>query len=191
MPDWSICAMRCAWNGSCGYNAEALPRCLMDRPSDAPNVVRWAAIIFGSEQVQRGIRISEFSGPSPPWADFVAVRPFRREFIRRPLAERGVDGRQEVLPMTETARVLVLDTIRQQVHKFVMYNFLYDGVSADIDDDASLLEIGVIDATGILELTLFVEDIFGVRVPEADLVPENFDSVNNIARYIARNYVAS
>lgn len=93
--------------------------------------------------------------------------------------------------MTETARVLVLDTIRQQVHKFVMYNFLYDGVSADIDDDASLLELGVIDATGILELTLFVEDIFGVHVPEADLVPENFDTVNNIARYIARNYVNS
>lgn len=123
-----------------------------------------------------------------------AVRPVGSEHVQCIISEqvlRGMDGRQEVLPMTETARVLVLDTIRQQVHKFVMYNFLYDGVSADIDDDASLLEMGIIDATGILELTLFVEDIFGVRVPEADLVPENFDSVNNIARYIARNYVNS
>lgn len=89
--------------------------------------------------------------------------------------------------MTETVRALALDTIRQQVHEYIMHNFLYDGVSPDIDDDASLLGVGVVDATGILELTLFVEDLFGLNVAEADLVPENFDSVNNIARYVARN----
>lgn len=93
--------------------------------------------------------------------------------------------------MTETARVLALDTIRQQVHHYIMHNFLFDGVSPEIDDDASLLELGVIDATGILELTLFVEDLFGLHVAEVDLTPENFDSVNNIARYVARNCVSS
>lgn len=92
--------------------------------------------------------------------------------------------------MTETARVLALDTIRQQVHQYIMHNFLFDGVSPEIDDDASLLELGVVDTTGILELTLFVEDLFGLQVAETDLTPENFDSVNNIARFVARNLVS-
>ena len=88
--------------------------------------------------------------------------------------------------MTETTHALALDTIRAQVHQFIMQNFLFDGVSPQIDDNASLLEHGIVDATGVLELMLFVEDSYGLQVSEADLTPENFDTVGNIARYIAR-----
>lgn len=87
--------------------------------------------------------------------------------------------------MTETARVLTLDTIRQLIHQFIMTNFLFDGVSPEIDDDASLLAAGIVDTTGILELTLFVEDAFGLHVAEGDLAPENFDTVNSIAQYVS------
>lgn len=89
--------------------------------------------------------------------------------------------------MTETTHGLALDTIRAQVHEFIMQNFLFDGVTVtqDLDDDASLLERGVVDATGVLEVMLFVEDTYGLQVSEADLAPENFDTVNTIARYIA------
>jgi acyl carrier protein len=90
-----------------------------------------------------------------------------------------------VVAVTETTQVLTLDTIRAQVHQFIMQNFLFDGASPQIDDDASLLEQGIVDATGVLELMLFVEDSYGLQVSEADLTPENFDTVGNIARYIA------
>lgn len=89
--------------------------------------------------------------------------------------------------MTETTYALALDTIQAQVHQFIMQNFLFDGVSPQIDDDASLLERGIVDATGVLELMLFVEDSYGLHVSEADLAPENFDTVSNIARYVARH----
>ncbi len=88
--------------------------------------------------------------------------------------------------MAQTQYGLTIDTIRATVRKFVMENFLYDGLSHELDDDASLLETGVVDATGVLELMLFVEDAYGVQVGETDLAPENFDSINSITNYIAR-----
>ncbi len=88
--------------------------------------------------------------------------------------------------MAQTVSGLTLDTIRATVRKFVIENFLYDGLTHDLGDDASLLESGVVDATGVLELMLFVEDAYGLQVDEADLAPENFDSINSITNYIAR-----
>jgi acyl carrier protein len=95
--------------------------------------------------------------------------------------------------MTETAHILALDTIRAQVHQYVMQNFLFsfEGARPEIDDDASLLESGVVDATGLLELMLFVEESYGLQVAEADLTPENFDTVDNIAGYVARHLTNS
>ena len=88
--------------------------------------------------------------------------------------------------MAQTVSGLTPDAIRATVRKFVVEQFLYDGLTHDLDDDTSLLESGVVDATGVLELMLFVEDAYGVQVGETDLAPENFDSINSITNYIAR-----
>ena len=47
----------------------------------------------------------------------------------------------------------------------------------------------MIDSTGVLELVLFLEQTFHVEVADKDLIPENLDSVDNIARFIERNRV--
>ncbi|GAC1445111.1 MAG: acyl carrier protein [Chloroflexota bacterium] len=69
-----------------------------------------------------------------------------------------------------------------QIHEFVVSNFLFD--SGNIADDASLMGEGVIDSTGILELVMFVEESFGIVVTDDEVVPENFDSISALARYI-------
>jgi acyl carrier protein len=84
----------------------------------------------------------------------------------------------------EMVQVLDVGAVRAQTHDFILKQFLWDGSDTDIDDDASLLETGVVDATGVLELVLYVEDTYGIHVADGDLIPENFDSVNNIARYV-------
>jgi acyl carrier protein len=53
-------------------------------------------------------------------------------------------------------------------------------------DNSSLMGQGIIDSAGILELVAFVEDAFGVRVGDSELVPENFDSLNAIQSYLER-----
>lgn len=77
-----------------------------------------------------------------------------------------------------------LSLIRQQIHEYVAMNFLYDGSGATVENDTPLVEQGVIDQTGVLELALFVEDTYGIQVDETDLTPDNFDTINNLAGYV-------
>jgi acyl carrier protein len=77
--------------------------------------------------------------------------------------------------------------IREQIRDFITQNFLYDGTATQLDSSASLLEQGIVDSTGVLELVLFVEETYGFSVDQNDLLPENFDSVDNLASYVARH----
>lgn len=78
------------------------------------------------------------------------------------------------------------DTIEAQITTFIKDNFLFredlDGLA--ISD--SLLELGVIDSTGVLELVAFLEETFGLTVADADIVPENLDSIAAIAGFVGR-----
>jgi acyl carrier protein len=51
-------------------------------------------------------------------------------------------------------------------------------------DDASLLENGVIDSTGVLEIIGFLEQTFGFRVEDEEIVPANLDTVRCITDYV-------
>lgn len=75
--------------------------------------------------------------------------------------------------------------IRAQIREFLQLNFLYDGDVSQIGDDESLLERGIVDSTGVLELVLFAEETYGITVDSADLLPENFDSISSLAAYVA------
>ncbi|MGH2517278.1 MAG: acyl carrier protein [Ktedonobacterales bacterium] len=76
--------------------------------------------------------------------------------------------------------------IRAQIRDFLQQNFLYDGDVSQIGDDDSLLERGIVDATGVLELVLFAEETYGIRVDAADLAPENFDSIGSLTEYVVQ-----
>lgn len=78
--------------------------------------------------------------------------------------------------MTQDANVVVT------IHDFIVDNFLF-GAGA-LNDAASLMGEGIIDSTGVLELVMFVEEKFGVTVADDEVLPENFDSVRNLAAYV-------
>jgi acyl carrier protein len=70
---------------------------------------------------------------------------------------------------------------RADCREFIQQNFF---VSEPFSDDDSLLGRGIIDSMGVLELVAFVETEYGIRVPDEDLLPSNFDSVAGLAAYI-------
>lgn len=79
---------------------------------------------------------------------------------------------------------------KSQIREFVTSNFYVpDGTS--ITDGASLLEQGLIDSTGMLELIGFLEGSFHVKVEDAEMVPENLDSIDRIAAFLERKSEAS
>ena len=78
-----------------------------------------------------------------------------------------------------------LTQIREQVRTFVRSNF-YVPETVTLSDDVSLLEQGIIDSTGVLELVTFIEDSFGISIDDAEMVPQNLDSVERIATFVGR-----
>ena len=55
----------------------------------------------------------------------------------------------------------------------------------DYSDSDSFLQKGIIDSTGMLELVAFVEQSFGFKVSDAELVPQNLDSIDNLVKFVA------
>ena len=76
--------------------------------------------------------------------------------------------------------------IRGQIKRFISENFMSPGDEANLRDDASLLEEGIMDSTGVLNLVMFIEETFGIEVKDEELVPENLDSVNNIVVFVGK-----
>ncbi len=72
------------------------------------------------------------------------------------------------------------------IRKFIFDNFLFDAKEDDLGNDDSFLEQGIIDSTGVLELVEWLEESFNISVDDEELIPENLDSVNRLAAYVAR-----
>jgi acyl carrier protein len=70
-----------------------------------------------------------------------------------------------------------------KVREFVVENFLF-GDGEALQQDTSFMEEGIIDSTGILELVFFLEENFNINVEDHELVPENMDSLQSIARFM-------
>ena len=76
--------------------------------------------------------------------------------------------------------------VKQQIRRYIMENYLFTTDESELADADSLLERGIIDSTGALEVILFLEETFGITVEEEEMVPENLDSVNLILAYLDR-----
>lgn len=73
----------------------------------------------------------------------------------------------------------------KQIRDFVVSNFLF-GEGAGLNDEASLIDRGVVDSTGMLELIMFLEETFGLKIEPEEMIPENLDSVNKAAAFVSR-----
>ena len=75
-------------------------------------------------------------------------------------------------------------SVETSIQHFVLESFLFTDDSEQLPVDASFLEEGIVDSTGVLELVMFVEETFNISVDDEEIVPENFDSVEQLARYV-------
>lgn len=76
--------------------------------------------------------------------------------------------------------------IKSVIVAFIRENFLFDDDGTGLDEEESLLESGVIDSTGILEIVQFLEEKYAFQVEDEEITPENLDSVANISRFVAQ-----
>lgn len=76
--------------------------------------------------------------------------------------------------------------ISQAVRRFISENFMFRDDGNAIAADASLLEAGIIDSTGVLELICFLESTYDIEVADEEMLPENLDSIRAITAYVSR-----
>ena len=76
-----------------------------------------------------------------------------------------------------------MDT-RQTIRKFIRENFLKEDRQKNFHDGISFIDGGIIDSVGILELVAFLEETFGLRVEDEELIPENLDSVDQLVTFV-------
>ena len=74
--------------------------------------------------------------------------------------------------------------IRAEVRAFIIENFLMGDATDMLDDQGSFLKNGIIDSTGVLEVVMFLESNFGLKVEDRELLPENIDSVDNQVAFV-------
>ena len=87
-----------------------------------------------------------------------------------------------------TVTILIDESIKMEVKekliKFFKDNFMVE-LNGHFSDDESFLENGIIHSTGVLELIMFLEETYNIKVDEEEIVPENLDSINNIKNYLS------
>ena len=75
------------------------------------------------------------------------------------------------------------------VRRFIAENFLFREDIESLPEDASFLEAGIIDSTGVLELVCFLETSYGIQVADDEMLPENLDSIRAVTAYVRRKTV--
>jgi acyl carrier protein len=74
--------------------------------------------------------------------------------------------------------------VRRDVRAFLQHDLSRD--LTDVEDSTSLLQAGVLDSLGVMQLVSFLQSRFDVVVSDDDLVPENLESIDAIHAFVTR-----
>ena len=81
-----------------------------------------------------------------------------------------------------------MERLIQELRTFIVDNFLFGDASGrfTFTNDDSFQQRGIVDSTGILELVCHLQEHYGINIDDAELVPDNLDSVSKVARFVER-----
>jgi acyl carrier protein len=74
--------------------------------------------------------------------------------------------------------------VEAMIRNYIAKNILFSGDGFPYRDDVSFLNEGIVDSANVMALVMFAEETFGITVEDQDIVPDNFDSVKQLATYI-------
>jgi acyl carrier protein len=80
--------------------------------------------------------------------------------------------------------------VRDLITEFIVQNFYVPDALA-LDDEVSLIERGIVDSTGVLELTAFLEHEFGIHVADDEMIADNLDTIGRIAAFVGKKRQAA
>jgi acyl carrier protein len=82
------------------------------------------------------------------------------------------------------------DQTEERIKDFIAQNLLYSTDGFPYSEDASFLQEGIIDSLGVMHLVEFIQTSFHLAVDQREVIPDNFDSVSGLARFIRKKQQA-
>jgi len=76
--------------------------------------------------------------------------------------------------------------IKADIRGFIENNFMMGRDPEELTDSGSLLELNIIDSTGVLELVSFIEETYSITIEDDELIPDNLDTIDRIVNFINR-----
>ena len=73
----------------------------------------------------------------------------------------------------------------KEVRAFIVKNFLLDEAGS-LQDDTSFLDSGIVDSTGMLELIMFLENRYRIKIEPEEMLPENLDSIQRVVQFLSK-----
>jgi acyl carrier protein len=70
--------------------------------------------------------------------------------------------------------------------QFIRDELASGGDASAITEDAPLIDRGIIDSMGLMRILAFIEERTTVRVPDEEVVPENFQTIASIDALVQR-----
>ena len=80
-------------------------------------------------------------------------------------------------------------TVNDVIITFIKEKFITGRSQKEISPEESLIDSGIIDSTGILELVMFLEEKYSISIEDEELIPENLDTVKNLVAFLERKGV--
>ena len=74
--------------------------------------------------------------------------------------------------------------VAETIRSFIAENILFRGDGYPYPDNASFLENGIVDSMNVLELVMFIEESFAIKVADDEITPEHFDSISKLAAFV-------
>jgi acyl carrier protein len=88
--------------------------------------------------------------------------------------------------MSDNSVAAQTESVATSIRNYIAQNILFSENTYPHPDEASFLDEGIVDSMNLLGLVSFVEERFGIKVDDRDIVPDNFDSISRLAAYIAK-----
>lgn len=74
--------------------------------------------------------------------------------------------------------------MKKNIRQYILENLMFSEDESALQDSDSFLAGNIIDSTGVMEIILFIEDTFNIKVNDDEMLPINFDSVNNLVAFV-------
>lgn len=77
-------------------------------------------------------------------------------------------------------------TAKSELKEFIIDSFMFGQEDQTFSDSDSFMEKGIIDSTGVLELTSFIEETYEIVIEDDEMTPGNLDSIDNLVQFISK-----